>query len=57
MSRDMKIFEINDRTEIDSTEDRNLEITDLKEGDRVIIDVDDHNVIRRIEIEPSDEDI
>jgi hypothetical protein len=56
MSGDIKIFEINDRTEIDSTEaDRNVEISDLKEGDRVIIDVDDHNVIRRIEIEPSED--
>jgi hypothetical protein len=56
MNRGIKIFEINDRTEIDSAEsDKNVEITDLKEGDRVIIDVDDENVIRRIEIEPSDE--
>jgi hypothetical protein len=55
MSRDIKIFEINDRTEIDSTEDPNVEIKDLKEGDRVIIDVDDHNVIRRIEIEPAED--
>jgi hypothetical protein len=55
MSRDIKIFEINDRTEIDSTEDRNVAISDLKEGDRVIIDVDDQNVIRRIEIEPSED--
>jgi hypothetical protein len=56
MSRDIKIFEINDRTEIDSAES-DREITDLKEGDRVIIDVDDQNVIRRIEIEPSEEEI
>jgi hypothetical protein len=55
MSRDIKIFEINDRTEIDSSEDVDVAISDLKEGDRVIIDVDDQNVIRRIEIEPSDD--
>jgi hypothetical protein len=55
MSRGIKIFEINDRTEIDSAQDENLEITDLKEGDRVIIDVDEQNVIRRIEIEPSED--
>ena len=57
MSRDIKVFEINDRTTIDSTESDGgvVEITDLKEGDRVTIDVDDQNVIHRIEIEPSDE--
>jgi 3-dehydroquinate synthase class II len=57
MTRDMKIFEINDLTTIDSTESDGgtVEITDLKEGDRVTIDVDDQNVIHRIEIEPSDE--
>lgn len=56
--RDIKVFEINDRTTIDSSEsDRGtVEITDLKEGDRVTIDVDDQNVIHRIEIERSDWD-
>ncbi|MCI0445935.1 hypothetical protein L0244_04245 [bacterium] len=58
MNRDIKVFEINDRTTIDSTEsDGTVEITDLKEGDRVTIDVDDQNVIHRIEIEPSDETV
>jgi 3-dehydroquinate synthase class II len=59
MSRDIKVFEINDRTTIDSTESDGgiVEITDLKEGDRVTIDVDDQNVIHRIEIEPCDEPV
>ena len=59
MTRDIKVFEINDLTTIDSTESDGgtIEITDLKEGDRVTIDVDDQNVIHRIEIEPSDEKV
>lgn len=57
MRSDIKIFEINDRTTIDSSESERgtVEITDLKEGDRVTIDVDDQNVIHRIEIEPNED--
>jgi hypothetical protein len=59
MSREIKIFEINDRTTIDSTESESgpVDISDIKEGDRVTIDVDDQNVIHRIEIEPNDDGV
>lgn len=55
----VKVFEFNDLTTIDSAESDGgtVEIMDLKEGDRVTIDVDDQNVIHRIEIEPNDEPV
>ena len=58
MSRDLKIFEFNDRTTFDSSEseESRAEMTDLKEGDRVTIHVDDQNVIHRIEIEPGNDE-
>jgi len=58
MSRDLKIFEFNDRTTFDSSEseESRAEMTDLKEGDRVTIHVDDQNVIHRIEIESGNDE-
>ena len=58
MSRHLKIFEFNDRTTFDSSEseESRAEMTDLKEGDRVTIHVDDQNVIHRIEIESGNDE-
>jgi hypothetical protein len=57
MNRDLKIFEFNDETTVDSSqieEDRS-DMSDLREGDRVTIYYDDQNVIYRVEIEPNEE--
>jgi hypothetical protein len=58
MNRDLKIFEFNDETTVDSSqieEDRSADMNDLREGDRVTIYYDDQNVIYRVEIEPDEE--
>ena len=57
MSRDLKVFEFNDDTTVDSsqTEEDRQDMSDLKEGDRVTIYYDDQNVIYRVEIEPDEE--
>ena len=57
MNRDLKIFEFNDETTVDSShpEETRQDMNDLKEGDRVTIYYDDQNVIYRVEVEPDEE--